>query len=574
MNFRPFPAAAAACIACAAHAGTYAVAPGDTAGLIAAVQAANADPGHDTISLGAGSTYTFAQGAFNGNALPIITDALTINGNGATIERVGPSGFRIITNQSDLTLNNLTLTGGSSTTGAGVRNDALLVLNACTLSENRGGGNGGAIFNPSGARVEATGTLFHRNSAGGNSGGVISNSGEAVFTACTFTENDASQGGAIDSAGSVVIDDCTFAGNFTTSGLGGAISNFNNGTLAVASSVFTGNQTQWAGGAISQRGTSATIADCQFDDNHALGGGGGAINAESGAVTIERGAFTNNTATNHGGAINTATPVAMTDCLVQGNTAGLDGGGMHGFNSGGFALDRVTVAANTAGREGGGIYAFSAATTILNSTISGNAAGTEGGGLRMWSGANSAITNATVHANTAGTPGGGGGVRVQSGAIALSNTIVSGSVGGDVVGPIADAGHNLVQDGSGLSAPTSKSGDPLLAPLADNGGLTPTHHLIFGSPAIHAGDCAGGTLTTDQRGVARPQDPFGCDIGAYESPPCPPDLNGDVQLNFFDVQQLIAWFVAGDPRADFTGNGTLDFFDIQAYLAALAAGCA
>jgi predicted outer membrane repeat protein len=555
-----------------AFAGTIVVAPGDTPGLIAAVQAANADPGHDTISLGAGSTYTFTQGAFNGNALPIITDALTINANGATIERVGPSGFRIITNQSDLTLNDLTLTGGSSGTGAGVRNDALLVLNSCTLSENRGGGNGGAISTAIGTRVEAINTLFHRNSAGGGSGGVIySDRAEIVFTGCTFTENDASQGGAIDTAGSAIIEDCTFTGNFTTSGLGGGINNYNTGTLEVTGSTFTGNQSGWAGGAISQRGTSATIADCAFVENAALGGGGGAMNAESGAVVIERCEFINNTAQDDGGAINAATPVPMTDCLILGNTAGQDGGGLNGFNSAAYTLDRVTIADNTAARDGGGVRVFGNANAFVNTTISGNQAGNDGGGVWVWGATDSSITNTTVHANTADNTGGG--LYIQSGPLALSNTIVSASAGRDVTGPINDLGHNLVHDGSGLTAPTSKSGDPMLAPLADNGGLTPTHHLIFGSPAIHAGDCAGGTVTTDQRGVARPQDPFGCDIGAYEAPPCPPDVNGDVKLNFFDVQQFIAWFVAADPRADVTANGVIDFFDVQAYLATLAAGC-
>ena len=576
MEARPFSAAIAACVAFGATttlAADHFVAPGDTAGLIAAVQAANANPGPDTISLAAGSTYTFTQGAFNGNALPIITDALTIDGNGATIERVGPSGFRIITNQSDLTLNNLTLTGGSSGTGAGVRNDALLVLNSCTLSENRGGGNGGAISTAIGTRVEATNTLFHRNSAGGGSGGVIySDRADIVFTDCIFTENDASQGGAINSAGSAIIEDCTFTGNFTASGLGGAINNFNTGTLEVTGSTFTGNQSGWAGGAISQRGTSATFSDCAFVENAALGGGGGAMNAESGAVVIERCEFIDNTAQDDGGAINAATPIPMTDCLIQGNTAGQDGGGLNGFNSAAYTLDRVTIADNTAARDGGGVRVFGNANAFVNTTISANHAGNDAGALWIWSAATTTITNTTIHANSAGNTGGG--LRIQSGPLVLSNSIVSGSTGVDIFGPINDLGHNLVQDGSGLTAPTSRTGDPMLAPLADNGGLTPTHHLIFGSPAIHAGDCAAGTVTTDQRGVARPQDAFGCDIGAYESPPCPPDLNGDVQLNFFDVQQLIAWFVAGDPRADFTGNGTIDFFDIQAYLAALAAGCA
>ena len=58
------------------------------------------------------------------------------------------------------------------------------------------------------------------------------------------------------------------------------------------------------------------------------------------------------------------------------------------------------------------------------------------------------------------------------------------------------------------------STDPMLGPLADNGGPTMTHALLPGSPAIDAGSS---TELTDQRGA-----PFlrnsggGVDIGAYE----------------------------------------------------------
>jgi hypothetical protein len=63
--------------------------------------------------------------------------------------------------------------------------------------------------------------------------------------------------------------------------------------------------------------------------------------------------------------------------------------------------------------------------------------------------------------------------------------------------------------------------DPFLGTLQDNGGPTFTHPLLSFSPAIDAGNPAGCTdqnnnlLTTDQRGVSRPQG-VACDIGAFE----------------------------------------------------------
>jgi hypothetical protein len=83
---------------------------------------------------------------------------------------------------------------------------------------------------------------------------------------------------------------------------------------------------------------------------------------------------------------------------------------------------------------------------------------------------------------------------------------------------LTSGGHNVFTDAT--CAPTGT--DPqvpsaLLGPLADNGGPTPTHALLDGSPAI---DWADGALcpATDQRGVARPQGPA-CDAGAFERTP-------------------------------------------------------
>ena len=72
------------------------------------------------------------------------------------------------------------------------------------------------------------------------------------------------------------------------------------------------------------------------------------------------------------------------------------------------------------------------------------------------------------------------------------------------------------------------SGDPMLADLSDNGGLTFTHALLFDSPLINAANtsvCLNSASDQDQRGVQRLNDQF-CDIGAYEylstdTPPIP-----------------------------------------------------
>jgi len=74
------------------------------------------------------------------------------------------------------------------------------------------------------------------------------------------------------------------------------------------------------------------------------------------------------------------------------------------------------------------------------------------------------------------------------------------------------------------------STDPLLGPLANNGGPTRIHLPSSISPAIDAGNCLVIDLFFDQRGFLRPFDVAGvanlvdaCDIGAAEWT----DLDGD-----------------------------------------------
>lgn len=84
--------------------------------------------------------------------------------------------------------------------------------------------------------------------------------------------------------------------------------------------------------------------------------------------------------------------------------------------------------------------------------------------------------------------------------------------------PFDDLGHNLVYDPDSLFSDPNGDDifgeDPLLGPLANNGGLTKTHALLKNSPAIDAAD---GSLapgvTIDQRGFSRGSAP---DIGAFE----------------------------------------------------------
>src|SRR5262249_35625804 len=95
----------------------------------------------------------------------------------------------------------------------------------------------------------------------------------------------------------------------------------------------------------------------------------------------------------------------------------------------------------------------------------------------------------------------------------------------DAAGPVGSQGHNLIGVGAGGSGfgPTDLVGtaalplDPLLEPLGDYGGPTPTMRPLPWSPALNAGDNADAP-ETDQRGFDRLVLGY-IDIGAVELQP-------------------------------------------------------
>jgi hypothetical protein len=211
---------------------------------------------------------------------------------------------------------------------------------------------------------------------------------------------------------------------------------------------------------------------------------------------------------------------------------------VHGF--GNVTLRRSAVHHN----DGGGVSAGSSFNevgrmTIENSTISGNVSHETllcaiGYGCSPWtppSGvsfadheyASARIRNSVI-ADNAGGPG------VGNGNVQFESTIVANAMNCALEGGyLPSAGHNIDSDGScDFNDPTDLSNlDPLLGPLQDNGGPTPTHALLPGSPAIDAIPLAACyDHDADQRGVARPQG-SACDIGALEMTLCGDGLDND-----------------------------------------------
>jgi CSLREA domain-containing protein len=197
-------------------------------------------------------------------------------------------------------------------------------------------------------------------------------------------------------------------------------------------------------------------------------------------------------------------------------------GNMSNFGAGGGILNTgtLTIIASTLSRNGsplGSAIYNSGDATITNSTISGSGnAGEEPDAAIKNTGAliliNSTVSNNQVPA-----------IDNRAGFMALFSTIVANNPGNCFAPITTDGGYNI-EDGTtcGFTAATShSSSNPGLDPtgLQNNGGPTKTIALLLNSFAVDlipvgVNGC-GTTITTDQRGVARPFN-GACDVGAHE----------------------------------------------------------
>jgi hypothetical protein len=240
-----------------------------------------------------------------------------------------------------------------------------------------------------------------------------------------------------------------------------------------------------------------------------------------------------------GAAIFTQGTLTVTSSTFAGNEAA-SGGAIFNADSASLSVRDSTFAGNSA-QYGGALYNKGLA-TVTNSTFSANSAcplGCEGGGLggAIANYGTLAVRASTFSGNTAysdprfsDAPRPGGALETEHGTLRVHATILAANpyacgTGSGAV--ITDEGYNLeYQSGAALSCGFTNHAitnqNPLLGPLQDNGGPTQTMALGAGNPAIDAVpvasclDAQGQPLTTDQRGVTRPQGPA-CDSGAYEA---------------------------------------------------------
>jgi hypothetical protein len=402
--------------------------------------------------------------------------------------------------------------GGSG--GSGGTLGSIPALSGQYPGLGQAGASGGAAFGGAisliSNRVEFSRTTFDGNTAiggeGGDAGinGGIVSSGPVNNGAKGGMGGDA-RGGSINAIGATLfLRDSSISRSRVEGGTGGiaAPAGLQYRYIGFPSPGPTGGG--GIGGGVSLVGSIVEIVGCTFDNNGSHGGTGGTGGARLEFATS--GGDGGYGGPGYGGGLaQWGGTLAMTNDTFFSNFTSSGVGGIGGVNNGG--------ARGGSGSEGvgGAVMNMTATALVVNVSFAQNFSIAAAGGRGGASGTNTFAPDGENGIAYGGTCGN------VDGQIALMNSLFKHHDGStNAFGAFVDLGHNISSDASfAFTQSSSFNGyDPLVGPLADNGGPTRTLALLSDSPAIDAGSDEA-CPPTDQRGVPRP---FGehCDIGAFE----------------------------------------------------------
>ena len=366
--------------------------------------------------------------------------------------------------------------------------------------------------------------------------------------------------------------------SLTLRGLGSAVSRIDGGGthrlldfatgLPGAGELLRVEGLELTGGAASQGGAiyagpdrSLEVVDCVLAGNRAVIEGGAIRGNRATSVVVERSQLSGNVSEARGGAISVqGGELRVVDSTLSGNDAeGGHGGGIYAILADSVLVLRSTLSDNSATQDGGGVASVVSDLRLESSTVVANEADADdgndgdGGGMAIAGGATTATLVSTVLAgNTDSTTAGiscADGFRKLGAVVATEGFNLVGV--NDCVDTAFPAGlPNLSGDLVGTAAAPV---DPLLGALEPNGGPTPTHPPLPGSPVLDQGSCPG--AVSDQRGFgngvtllrivddpAVPSLGDGCDVGAVEIHTL--ELAGLVFYDGFESGELSRWSAA------------------------------
>lgn len=476
-----------------------------------------------------------------------------------------------------LTIDQVTLTGGSANAGSGggavrINPGGMFSLTNSSLISNTAR-FGGALYNSGDSHIVDSNLVGNSASEDANSqGGAIYNTDDLLVTTSELTGNSATlDGGAIynsiGGSGVLIINFSSIAGNTANSdvangGNGGGIYH-HTGPLNLNFSTVAGNLAvpdvlgELGGGTSNGGGIYAsdelTSVGSLLDTNAALNGAG-LYTSPSANVVLSQTLLIANAAAENGAGIYNQGELWLDNAIVWANIAAQgDGGGLYIDTASGSGpesdLRNSTIYGNQSlAGNGGGIFNrtdFGNYTTLSNVTLSSNQAPAgSGGGFYNETGSRAVIASSTIVYNTAAGGDGGGifnasatvdDLRLRNSLLA-DNTSSNSAASGNCSGLLSSQDYNL---DSGVSCALAGAGD-ISNGVADldslsppdpmavlSGDITPSYALLGASQALNAANPAACydaqnilnndlPLENDQRGEPRVQQGR-CDIGSVES---------------------------------------------------------
>ena len=233
--------------------------------------------------------------------------------------------------------------GGNGGDGSGIYSTGPLTVTGSTISTNSTGSGGtGGTGGPSGN--------------GGNGGGMyrdtLSGPGSTISSSTISGNVDRGGGGGLGTG---------------SGGRGGGIFNRGTSMLTVAGSTFATNTASFGGGIWNDNGAFLTVTGSTFATNAAASGatGGGLYN--EGTVTVANSTFSGNSAGSGGGILNFGTLTARS-ITMAGNTATVSGGGLYQYG-GSLDIANSLLTTNTASNTStsGPDYFYNGGTPISTS---------------------------------------------------------------------------------------------------------------------------------------------------------------------------------------------------------------
>ncbi len=356
----------------------------------------------DTIEL---CTGTFAEAVVVDESVTLMGAA---SGADTVLDATGLGSPVVTVRAANVTLRNLTLTGGvGSSAGGGVdasEANGPLTLEGVIVSGNRAV-TGAGVAGPVDGDVRITSSVIRDNTASGSAGGVLLHD-DAYLSDTTVSDNVAatSGGGVVVGDGAVVSADVNtrISGNSAADGGGAWLGN----GVTWTSGEFQGNVASGQGGGIYV--SQGTLAVAVIRDNAAARGGGVAI-----VGRLDQCEITDNQAED-GAGVYAGGDLFVNGGLVESNVASGRGGGAL-VTQGSLVIEQNTLVRYNAAALGGGLAAFDGALDLLEVTLTENVAQTSGGGAHIEStgacpvvaGCLSILTSVDFVDNEATSQGGG-----------------------------------------------------------------------------------------------------------------------------------------------------------------------